>query len=177
MAVEHLAHLGHRSITYLAGPEASWADGVRWRSLMESAKNKGVHTRRLGPNAPTVAGGEQAAATLANRLSTAYLAYNDQVAIGFIRRLMAAGTKVPEEVSVVGFDNIFAADLVTPPLTTIAAPLHVLGTTAVRNLLAIINGAKPRAAEPLVLPVKLVERGSTGPAPRRRPEQRSDVSG
>ena len=170
-AVEHLAHLGHRSITYLAGPEASWADGVRWRSLVDAARERDIRTRRVGPNAPTVAGGEHAAATLTHRWSTAYLAYNDQVAIGFIRRLVASGTKVPEEVSVVGFDNIFAADLITPPLTTVAAPLHVLGTTAVRNLLAIINGATPRAAEPLVLPVHLVERGSTGPAPRRRPER------
>ena len=126
----------------------------------------------MGPNAPTVAGGEEAAAALTNRWSTAYLAYNDQVAIGFIRRLMATGTKVPGDVSVVGFDNIYAADLVTPSLTTVAAPLHVLGTTAVRNLLAIINGATPRASEPLVLPVHLVERGSTGPAPRRRRERR-----
>jgi LacI family transcriptional regulator len=170
-AVEHLAQLGHRSITYLAGPEASWADGVRWRSLVDVAKENGVHARRVGPNAPTVAGGEQAAAALTNSWSTAFLAYNDQVAIGFMRRLVAGGTKVPEQVSVVGFDNIFAADLVTPPLTTVAAPLHILGTTAVRNLLAIINGATPRASEPLVLPVHLVERGSTGPAPRRRSER------
>lgn len=126
----------------------------------------------MGPNAPTVAGGEQAAAALTNKWSTGYLAYNDQIAIGFIRRLMATGTRVPEDVSVVGFDNIYAADLVTPSLTTVAAPLHVLGTTAVRNLLAIINGATPRASEPLVLPVHLVERHSTGPAPRRRPERR-----
>ena len=90
-AVEHLAHLGHRSITYLAGPEASWADGVRWRSLVDAAKEHDIHTRRVGPNAPTVAGGEHAAATLTHRWSTAYLAYNDQVAIGFMRRLMATG--------------------------------------------------------------------------------------
>jgi DNA-binding LacI/PurR family transcriptional regulator len=147
-AVEHLAHLGHRSITYIAGPEAPWVDGIRWRSLLDSAKEHGIHTRRIGPNAPTVTGGEQAAAALTNTWSTAYLAFNDQVAIRFIRRLMATGTKVPEEASVVGFDKIFAADLITPPLTTIAAPPHVRRTTAVRNLLAIINGATPRAREP-----------------------------
>jgi LacI family transcriptional regulator len=168
-AVEHLARLGHRAITYVAGPEASWVDGVRWRSLHDVAEEAGLQTRRIGPNPPTVAGGESVAGTLSSRPPTAILAYNDLVAIGLIRGLTAAGILVPDQVSIIGFDNIFAADLVTPALTTIAAPLRALGTTAVHNLLALINNARSRATEPMILPTKLVERASTAPRPPRRP--------
>lgn len=168
-AAEHLANLGHRAITYVAGPEASWADGVRWRSLRDACVQLGVQTRRAGPYPPTVLGGEQAAAALRTRPPSAILAYNDLVAIGLIRGLTAAGTRIPDEVSIIGFDNIFAADLVTPRLTTIAAPLRALGTTAVHNLLAIINGARSTATEPMVLPIRLIEGGST----TRRTRQRS----
>lgn len=169
-AAEHLAGLGHRSITYVAGPEASWADGVRWRALLAVTAELGLRSRRIGPFQPTVAGGEKAADTLLqrHRTATAVLAYNDQVAIGLIRRLTAHGVGVPDRISVVGIDNIFAADLITPPLTTVAAPLGTMGHTAVRNVLAMINGAQSRAAEPLVLPVDLVQRASTAPPPRPR---------
>src|SRR5207342_1070576 len=85
LAAEHLAGLDHRSIIYVAGPEASWADGIRWRSLREAAVGLHLHTRRVGPYPPTVAGGEKAAADLRDRPPTAILAYNDQVAIGLIR--------------------------------------------------------------------------------------------
>jgi LacI family transcriptional regulator len=175
-AAEHFAGLGHRTITYVAGPEASWADGVRWRSLRDAAADLGLQTRRIGPYRPSVAGGEQAATDFVRKPSSAILAYNDQLAIGIIRGLTATGTVVPDDVSIIGFDNIFAADLVTPRLTTIAAPLHALGGTAVHNLLAIINGARSRAAEPMVLPTKLVERASTARRRRGRPLSRPAAS-
>jgi LacI family transcriptional regulator len=165
-AVEHLAGLGHQRITYVAGPEASWADGMRWRSLREAAAELELQARRIGPYAPTVAGGVEAAADLARQPTTAVITYNDLVAIGLIRALTARGARIPRDVSVVGFDNIFAAELVTPALTTVAAPLHAMGLTAVRNLLAIVRGARPRATEPVILPARLVVRAST--AQRRR---------
>jgi DNA-binding LacI/PurR family transcriptional regulator len=76
------------------------------------------------------------------------------------------GARIPQDVSVVGFDNIFAAELVTPPLTTVAAPLGAMGRTAVSNLLAIVRGARPRAQAPVSLPCRLIVRQST--AQRRR---------
>jgi DNA-binding LacI/PurR family transcriptional regulator len=165
-AVEHLAELGHRRITYLAGPEASWADGTRWRSVRESAMELELHVRRVGPVPPTVAGGTRAAAEFADNPTSAVIAYNDLVAIGAIRALTAMGARIPQDVSVVGFDNIFAAELVTPPLTTVAAPLGAMGRTAVSNLLAIVRGARPRAQAPVSLPCRLIVRQST--AQRRR---------
>lgn len=167
-ALEHLARQQHRSVTYLAGPEASWADGDRWRALRTMAAGLQIATRRIGPFPPTVKGGEAAAQPLQRHASTAVLAYNDQIAIGVIRSLTAAGFRVPADFSVIGFDDIFASSLVTPALTTIAAPLRQMGQVAVRNVLAIINGATPTASEALVVPTRLIRRESTGRANRPR---------
>ena len=173
-ALEHLGGLGHDPVTYLAGPEASWADGMRWRGLREASLELSVHVRRLGPLSPTVAGGVAGAkAWLQAPATTGVIAYNDLIAIGFIRSVAARGVRVPGDVSVVGYDNIFAADLVTPPLTTIATPRRALGAAAVRNLVAQIKGVRPRVGPPVVVPVKLVERESTGP--RRYPDPPAGV--
>jgi DNA-binding LacI/PurR family transcriptional regulator len=165
-AVEHLAALGHQRITYAAGPEASWADGTRWRSLRVVATELGLQARRIGPWEPTIGGGAAAAMELLRHPTSAVIGYNDLVAIGLIRALTARGVAVPRDVSVVGFDNVYAAELVTPALTTVAAPLHAMGLTAVRNLLAVLGGARPHALEPVMLPSRLVVRAST--AHRRR---------
>lgn len=160
-AVRHLSSQGHRTITYLAGPEASWTDGMRWRALLEVAPDYDVKVRRHGPFAPTVKGGMRAATLLAKYPPTAVLAFNDSVAIGVLRELQTRGLRVPEDVSVVGFDDIFSADLVSPGLTTVAAPLRWLGNTAMKNLLALIHGAQSQRGEPARAPTKLVVRGST----------------
>jgi LacI family transcriptional regulator len=167
-AVAHLAELGHHTITYAAGPEASWTDGIRWRSVREETAKLHVQARRIGPFDPTVAGGGAAADELDLDRTTAVIAYNDRMAIGLIRRLTGRGTLVPEDISVVGYDNIFLAELVTPPLTTVAAPLFVMGTVAVHTLLAVMNGAHMHSVDPSVLPSRLVVRGSTGGRRHRR---------
>ena len=126
-ATEHLVGLGHTSICYLAGPEASWADGMRWRGLREAGLDLDLQVRRLGPFLPTIRGGSQAAEQWAARPSTGVIAYNDLMAIGFMQGVMAAGRSVPRDVSVIGFDNILDGTLVEPHLTTIASPLVSLG--------------------------------------------------
>lgn len=83
--LEHLGELGHRSITCVAGPEASWADGTRWRALREGAAELELAVRRVGPFLPTVAGGLAAVAELRRHPSTAVVAYNDLLAIGVLR--------------------------------------------------------------------------------------------
>jgi LacI family repressor for deo operon, udp, cdd, tsx, nupC, and nupG len=173
-AVEHLLRLGHDAITYAAGPEASWADGMRWRSLQDTAAELQVKVRRIGPVSPDVPGGMRAAAEVVGSTATAVIAYNDQVAIGLIRGLAARGVQVPRDVSVVGFDNIGPSELITPGLTTVAAPLRLEGATATRNLLAMIEGGQSRTGAPMVLPVRLVERGSTA---QRRRKSTSPASG
>src|SRR3954470_15754908 len=173
-ALEHLSSLGHDFVVYLAGPEASWADGMRWRSLQDAAAELRLRVRRIGPFSPGGPGGGRAARELAGSAVTAAIAYNDQLAIGLIRGLGSRGVLVPRDVSVVGFDNISAAELITPALTTVGAPLHTEGATAVKHLLAMIEGMQSRTGPPLVLPVRLVERGSTA---QRRRKRTSPASG
>lgn len=165
-AMEHLGSLGHHTITYLAGPEASWADGMRWRAVREASLELLLTAHRIGPLVPTVAGGARAVQRWLERPTSAVLAYNDQMAIGFMQGLRERGIVVPDQVSVVGFDNILAADWVSPTLTTVASPLRAMGATAAQHLIAMIGGAKPHAQAPVVLPVRLTVRGSTGPRAR-----------
>ena len=165
-AVEHLAELGHESVTYVAGPEASWADGMRWVAIMEACHELDLRVRRVGPcNVPTVHAGFDTAAEVLAQKPTAVIAYNDVMAIGVIKGMRRAGVRVPDDVSVIGVDNVVLSEIVDPELTTVAAPLRAMGITGVKNLIAAIGGATP-SREPIVLPVKLLVRGST--AQRRR---------
>jgi DNA-binding LacI/PurR family transcriptional regulator len=163
-ATEHLIGLRHASICYLAGPDASFANGMRWRGLREAGMELDLHTRRIGPFLPTIRGGADAADQWRLRPTTAVIAYNDLMAIGFLQTVTAGGRRVPEDVSVIGFDNIVDAGLVDPGLTTIAAPLVSLGTTAVAYL-ATRRNLETETREPVLLPARLVLRGSTGPRP------------
>ncbi|MGQ7787517.1 LacI family DNA-binding transcriptional regulator [Nesterenkonia sp. PF2B19] len=167
-AAEHLGAHGHDSLAYVAGPEASWTDGMRWRGAQEAGIDLDIRTRRIGPGVPTVAGGEQAARAWAEAPTTGVICYNDIMAVGFIRRLQATGLDVPTDVSVIGFDNSRIGLLTTPALTSVASPLQHQGEMAVKNLIAIINGAIS-SEEPVLLPTKLVERSSSGPASGRPP--------
>jgi DNA-binding LacI/PurR family transcriptional regulator len=164
-AAEHLGMLGHDNILYVAGPETSWSNGVRWRALREAATELSLYVRRIGPNEPTILAGFSAARRVAELDATAVLAYNDPLAIGVMKGLRKLGVGVPDDVSVVGFDNIIFDELVEPALTTVASPLYRMGFMGVQNCIAVALGARP-SGPPLVLPVRLVERQST--AARRR---------
>lgn len=168
-AVEHLATLGHTRIGYVAGPEASWADGARWRAVREACVELVLTDVRIGPVVPTLAGGRGAARTVLDRGLTAVLAYNDLVAVGLLRGLAELGVEVPGDVSVVGFDNTLPADLVSPGLTTVAQPVTLLGETAGRHVIALVNGQAESRELTSVLPVQLTIRQSTGPAPAPAP--------
>lgn len=160
---EHLGQLGHRGITWVAGPRASWADGMRWRALQEAALDLDLEVRRVGPYEPTLSGGRRAGAELAAQPPTAVAAYNDLLAIGAIRGLAEHGVGVPEDVSVVGFDDTIAAAMVSPALTTVGSPLQALGMAGVDLVLDLLQGGRASIGKPTVLPVRLVERDSTGP--------------
>lgn len=89
----HLRALGHETITYVAGPEASWADDMRWRSLQDVALEHGLQVRQLGPFPPTILGGVQASTELRIRDTTAVATYNDLLAMGLMRGLDEAGVR------------------------------------------------------------------------------------
>lgn len=165
-SLEHLAALGHKEVLYVAGPKASWANGMRWGAIKQFAPKLGMRYSAITPQAPTREAGSAVVAEVVSSGATAVIAYNDLLALGVMHALQLRGMRVPRDISIIGFDNSSAAELVRPGLTTVAAPLQSLGETAVRNLLALTRGAVSSADSALVLPTKLIVRNSTG-APHR----------
>ncbi len=158
-AVRHLHALGHRRIAYAGGPAGSWSDARRRDGL--AALELDVEVLDLGSHAPVFAGGVGAADLVVASGATAVLTHNDLMALGVMDRLRARGVRVPDDVSVVGFDDAPVATIVTPALTTVSMPLARLGRTAVDLLLAPRGDDVPHTA----LPVELVVRASTAPPP------------
>lgn len=163
---EHLASLGHRSIAFLAGPRTSWSGAKRWQSIAAAAEQLELDATRLGPFNPTIAGGAAAADAALVSGATAVIAFNDLLALGVIQRLAERGVRVPDQLSVVGYDNIFGADFSNPPLTTLGGPTGQAGRVAVDLVLRMIREpGRPTANTRLVVPSQLTIRGSSGPAP------------
>jgi DNA-binding LacI/PurR family transcriptional regulator len=172
-ALEHLHALGHRRVGYAGGPTGSWSDGQRRLGIEKTVPGlNGLEVVSLGSFAPVFGGGQSAADLAVAAGVTAVLAYNDLVALGIVARLSARGIDVPGDISVVGIDDINAATLVSPALTTVRAPLRKVGMSAVDLLVdSFTPGSTARPAENL--PIELVVRQSTAvpppPAPSRQP--------
>jgi DNA-binding LacI/PurR family transcriptional regulator len=161
--VEHLASLGHRRLVYLAGPRSSWMAKVRWASLREAAADLGLEARRIGPFTPKASQGGAAADGALHAGASAIVAHNDLLAIGVAQRLSQRSVSVPDQVSIVGFDDIFAADLCTPSLTTLGGAHADVGRAAVEILLDAVGPTRSPSPPPqVVLPTELVIRDSTG---------------
>jgi DNA-binding LacI/PurR family transcriptional regulator len=158
-AVSHLLTLGHREIWHVSGPP-DWLeaqDRVRgWRAALAAA----------GLVEPPVLVGDWSARSgyeLADRLlgASAVFVGNDQMALGVLRRLHELGRRIPEDISVVGFDDIPEAEFFTPPLTTVRQNFSQLGRRALLLLLRQIEG-DPRLGVRELVPAELIVRGSTG---------------
>jgi len=175
-AVDHLASLGHKHIAFLSGPSNSWMSTARWKSLMAAALAAGLTVVEIGPNAPTLVTGRESLDRIRAAGVTAVVTYNDLMAIGLLRQAQEAGISVPQQLSIIGFDNSFGSDFTTPQLTTIGQPLTELGAQALSQLIAVLDGndggagaaganaadAETTATE--VLGTQLIVRGSTGAA-------------
>lgn len=164
-ALDHLISLGHRRIVYIAGPDASRSSQRRWQSLTAAAEERRVELGSLGPFAPRTYSGAAAADAAVHSGASACIVFNDLIAIGMLQRLRERGVRVPEDMSIVGCDDIFGADFCSPPLTTVTAPVEQAGRVAVTMLLSQISpsfGTAPRRYS--VLPTHLTIRSSTGPA-------------
>nr|WP_232223633.1 MULTISPECIES: LacI family DNA-binding transcriptional regulator [unclassified Arthrobacter] len=165
-ALEHLASLGHHRICYVSGPPTSWSNLRRWKIFEEDSAHRGLETHRIGPFTPKTTSGAAAADAAVRTGATACIVFNDLLAIGMLQRLRERGIRVPEDMSIVGCDDIFGADFCNPPLTTISSPIEQAGRVAVSMLLSQLNplhgGTTRRLA---VMPTHLTVRGSTGPAP------------
>jgi LacI family transcriptional regulator len=159
MAAEHLIGLGHRHIGHISAPIEHAASGLRRQGVRDAAADAVVVEGDGG-----VEGGALAVPLLLGRGVTGIVAYNDLTAIGALRGLRRAGMRVPEDVSVVGFDDIEMAAWTDPPLTTIRQPTDALGQWAVDRLAGVLAGDSVTGVERAVLVPELVVRGSTAAA-------------
>ncbi|GAB7193587.1 hypothetical protein NUM3379_42970 [Kineococcus sp. NUM-3379] len=166
--LRHLLDLGHRRIAYLAGPPSSAADADRLAGLRSVAGDAEIVQIACGA---AVADGAAAREEVLASGATAVVAYNDLVALGIVGALQEAGVHVPEELSVVGFDDIQFARHTTPALTTTAVPHAALGQQAWGRLSALISGRSPGVD--LVFQPRLQVRASSGPVPAARVAGRS----
>ncbi len=175
LTLRHLYQLGHRKIAFMRGGSHSSDADERWSCLMAVAREMKIPVPpelciNLELRVSTPELGFEPANRLIERGSdfTALVAYNDIAAIGATRALMNHGLRVPDDISVVGFDDIQGAAYHNPSLTTIRQPLHQMGATAARLLLQRIRG---QAAFPDLVPIhpELIIRESTCPPnPKRR---------
>ena len=169
LATEHLLDLGHRRIALLAGRADLESAKLREQGYREALAAAGVP----GDDSLIRVGGYDAdlSARAARELltgperPTAVFAANDVTAIAAMKVALAMGLRVPEDLSVVGFDNIPEAAQCTPALTTVNQPIRTMGERSVELLIRLIR-AEPVERTHLTLATELVVRGSTAPPPR-----------
>ncbi|MFK4788619.1 LacI family DNA-binding transcriptional regulator [Microbacterium sp. ZW T5_56] len=160
-AMNHLHQLGHKRVAYV-GASSVQINTARWDILAELAAERGMSIVEITAAAPTVQAGADVLGRVRASGVTAVFAYNDLVAHGLLRAARAAGVPVPSAFSVVGFDDIFSAELAVPSLTTLRSPLGEIGQRAMDIL---IDPDANRVASNTVLPLQLVVRESTAPPP------------
>ena len=139
-ATERLLARGVATVHHLAGPEDSFAAAERERGWREALADAGRPAPEVVRGDWTAASGHAAAASLGADVEALFAA-NDQMALGALRALADAGRRVPEDVAVVGFDDVDDAADYRPPLTTIRQDFDALGAAAVESLVALIGGA------------------------------------
>jgi DNA-binding LacI/PurR family transcriptional regulator len=169
-ALEHLVSLGHRKIAFFKGHKDSADTEDRWDAVVTAARNLSIKVNpklvlqleRVGTQQTSaIEEGTRCAEQLlsSHREFTALMAFNDISAIGAINRFREDGWCIPQDLSVVGFDDVVAARITYPPLTTVQQPLRKMGEIAAREVIsAITDGAKDQQ---LVLTPELVIRNST----------------
>ncbi|MBR7826210.1 LacI family DNA-binding transcriptional regulator [Actinospica sp. MGRD01-02] len=165
-AFGHLASLGHERIGLILGPP-DHMPSRRKQEAFEAAAAKAavtVQTAHVEHTMFSIEGGQVAASRLLKQGVTGIVCASDPIALGAIRAVRRAGLKVPQDVSVVGYDDSAFMNCTDPPLTTVRQPLEAIGRAAVAMLVGQIDGI-PVTAEELLFEPELVVRGSTGPAP------------
>lgn len=166
-AVSHLIALGHKRMVHLAGPHGFSTSRIRADAFLAACKKFGIYGRVVDTSGYSVDAGQRAMDEVLDKGTdrvTAVVAGNDLLALGTYHSLRMHGLRCPEDVSVVGFNDMLFANDFQPPLTTVRSPHFEMGVEAARLLLNEIAGTLPGGAR-VTLPVALVVRGSTGPAP------------
>src|SRR5581483_4120797 len=166
----HLTRLGHRRIGVIAGPDNWLASEARLAGHASALAEAGVlpSPELVRATEPTTRHGYQAANALLDlpQRPTALIGFNDKAAVGALTAAAQRGLRVPEDLSVAGFDDIDLAQATSPMLTTVRQPLAEMGRMAVSLLIRLLDGHQVDALH-VELATELVVRGSTGPAPVR----------
>jgi LacI family transcriptional regulator len=171
LALTHLHQLGHRKIAFMKGPEIIPDTEHRWAAILETARSLKIAVRpelclQLGADNTSPEVGYLAMKTLleGERDFTAIFCFNDIAAIGVIRAIHDAGLRVPEDISVIGFDDILSAAYQRPGLTTVRQPLREMGNKGAQMLLDIIAHPDAEAVAETVMRPELIVRESTAAA-------------
>jgi len=173
-ALEHLYRLGHREIAFLRGPKALSSSGQRWKGIKAFAQKVGLELKAnriaelpesLDPNSGFEAGVKLTTELLRQgEKFTALMAYDDVTALGALRALKKKGLRVPEDCSVIGFDDVAQASLSVPSLTTVRQPMEAMGNMSAGMVLEAIKAVDLKKDIPVVkkrIPAELVVREST----------------
>lgn len=187
LAMGHLLELGHRRIGVIRGPEQLFDSGPRWEGIQRVAAKAGIKfDPRLIfqlPNVVDPVSSFEAGLVLSRQMLatgrpfTAVLAFDDLTALGVVRGLTSSGVRVPEECSVLGFDDILHAAVSTPGITTVRQPLREMGLFAARWMLEALEarerGTLPKPRLHKAAP-ELVVRSSSSPPPRKKKTNEED---
>ncbi|WP_447007688.1 LacI family DNA-binding transcriptional regulator [Saccharothrix isguenensis] len=163
----HLVGLGHRDIGVIAGPEDWLASDARLAGHRAALSQAGVlpMAHHLWHVEPTTEAGHRTAAELLDHPErpTAIVCFNDKLAVGTLQAARERGLRIPDDLSIAGFDDIDISRATDPPLTTVRQPLQEMGRIAVTQLMRMLDGHQPEALH-IELATTLVVRHSTGPA-------------
>ncbi|MCS7201679.1 MAG: LacI family transcriptional regulator [Dictyoglomus sp.] len=166
-AVTHLVNLGHTDIAIITGPQDLETAQARLRAFRIALNRYHIPLRkdRIIEGDFKMRSGEEAMKKILNMnpRPTAVFASNDMMAIGALREAINQGLKVPQDISIVGLDDIIIASYVNPPLTTVVFPQHEVGSRAAELLLRFMEKGEKMVS---YIQTYLVVRNSTGPAPR-----------
>ncbi|WP_309049603.1 LacI family DNA-binding transcriptional regulator [Streptomyces sp.] len=160
----HLRELGHTRFAHLASAVPSWTFDVRAAALAEALAGAAVRTVRAPLDVHGAMAATERALAEPGPRPTALVCDDDILAAGACKALRRLGLRVPEDVSVTGFDDLALATAVEPELTTVSLPAERIGERGMEALLAVLAGEQAR---PGLLPVALTARGSSGPPPAR----------
>jgi DNA-binding LacI/PurR family transcriptional regulator len=174
LALEHLYRLGHREIAFLRGPKTLASSGQRWKGVRNFAQSVGLRldAKRIAelPESLDPNSSFDAAAQLTTELLrrskpfTALVAYDDLTALGALRALKNKGLRVPEDCSVIGFDDVAQASLSVPSLSTVRQPMEAMGSMSVEMILEAVKAVNQKREVSIVrrkIPAELVVREST----------------
>lgn len=174
LALRHLHQLGHRQIAFMRGQTFSSDSDDRWKSFMAVAKELGLQVHpelviqlQLNLSSPELGYPVIQQLLAQKRPFTALVSFNDIAAIGAIRACRDHNLRVPEDVSVIGFDDIQSAAFHNPSLTTIRQPLHGMGIASARLLLERLRGKKDYPEQVAIVPELIIRESTIPPNPKR----------